>query len=148
LLALVANASAQPYPARPVTFIVPFPPGGGTDISARTVAAKLTDIWRQSVVIENRGGAAGILGADAAAKARPDGYTLLIVNVGIVSINPALYPKLPYDPDAAFVPVSLICELPFVLMASPKFGPNSVQELVAYAKANPDKVTYASSGLG
>ena len=95
LLALVANASAQPYPARPVTFIVPFPPGGGTDISARTVAAKLTDIWRQSVVIENRGGAAGILGADAAAKARPDGYTLLIDNVGIVSINPALYRSCP-----------------------------------------------------
>src|SRR3989440_13076 len=148
LLALVANALAQPYPAKPVTFIVPFPPGGGTDISARTVAAKLTDIWRQSVVIENRGGAAGILGADAAAKARPDGYTLLIVNVGIVSINPALYPKLPYNPNTAFAPISLLCELPFVLMASPSFPANSVQELVAYAKAKPDRVTFASSGQG
>src|SRR3954470_8493929 len=143
-----ALAAAQGYPARAVTFIVPFPPGGGTDISARTIAAKLGEMWKQSVVIENKSGAAGILGADAAAKARPDGYTLLIVNVGMVSINPALYPKLPYDADNAFVPISLICELPFVLMGSPKFAPNSVQELVAYAKANPDKVTFASSGQG
>src|SRR5256885_4304386 len=144
----LAFAAAQTYPAKPVTFVVPFPPGGGTDISARTVAAKLTEQWKQSVVVENRGGAAGIVGADAVAKARPDGYTLLIVNVGVTSINPALYPKLPYDPDKAFVPISLLCELPFVLMASPKFAPNSVKELVAYAKANPDKVTFASSGQG
>src|SRR6266850_1682832 len=115
-----ALAAAQTYPAKPVTFIVPFPPGGG----------------------------AGILGADAAAKARPDGYTLLIVNVGVTSINPALYPKLPYNPDTAFTPISLICELPFVLMASPSFPPSSVKELVAFAKANPDKVTFASSGQG
>src|SRR6266436_6577989 len=141
-------ALAQPYPAKPVTFIVPFPPGGGTDISARTIAAKLGEKWQQSVVVENKSGAAGILGADAAAKARPDGYTLLIVNVGITSINPALYAKLPYNPDTAFTPISLICELPFVLMASPSFPPNSVKELVAYAKANPDKVTFASSGMG
>ena len=140
-------AAAQ-YPAKPVTFIVPFPPGGGTDISARTIAAKLGEKWKQSVIVENKSGAAGILGADAAAKARADGYTLLIVNVGITSINPALYPKLPYNPDTAFVPVSLICELPFVLMASPSFPPNSVKELVAYAKANPGKVTFASSGMG
>src|SRR3981189_3761733 len=143
-----AMASAQTYPAKPVTFIVPFPPGGGTDISARTVAAKLTEKWKQSVVVENRAGAAGIVGTDAAAKARPDGYTLLIVNVGITSINPALYPKLPYNPETAFTPISLICELPFVLMASPSFPPGSVKDLVDYAKANPDKVTFASSGLG
>jgi tripartite-type tricarboxylate transporter receptor subunit TctC len=143
-----AVSMAQTYPAKAVTWIVPFPPGGGTDISARTVATKLTDKWKQSVVIENRSGAAGILGADAVAKARPDGYTLLIVNVGITSINPALYAKLPYNPDTAFTPVSLICELPFVLMASPSFPPNSVKELVAYAKANPEKVTFASSGQG
>ena len=144
----VALATAQTYPAKPVTWIVPFPPGGGTDISARTVAAKLAEKWHQSVVIENRGGAAGIVGADVAAKARPDGYTLLIVNVGITSINPTLYPKLPYNPDTAFKPISLLCELPFVLMASPSFPPNTVKELVAYAKANPEKVTFASSGSG
>ena len=145
---LATGALAQTYPAKPVTWIVPFPPGGGTDISARTVAAKLTEKWKQSVVIENRAGAAGIIGADAVAKARPDGYTLLIVNVGITSINPDLYPKLPYNPDTAFTPISLLCELPFVLMASPSFPANSVKELVAYAKANPGKVTFASSGQG
>jgi tripartite-type tricarboxylate transporter receptor subunit TctC len=148
LLQLAGAAWAQAYPQKPVTWIVPFPPGGGTDISARTVAAKLAEKWKQSVVIENRAGAAGIVGTDAAAKARPDGYTLLIVNVGIVSINPALYDKLPYDAEKAFVPISLLCELPFVLMASPKFPPNTLQELIAYAKANPGKVTFASSGQG
>ena len=149
LLALAAEALAQSYPSRAVTFIVPFAPGGGTDITARTVAAKLTQLWKgASVVVENRGGAGGVIGADAVAKARPDGHTLLIANVGTQSINPALYARLPYNPDTAFAPISLICELPFVLMASPKFPPNSVQELIAYAKANPDKVTYASSGSG
>src|SRR3954471_6825721 len=143
--ALSTLASGQAYPARPVTFIVPFPPGGGTDISARVVATKLSSKWPSPVVVENRGGAAGILGADAVAKARPDGYTLLIVNVGITSINPALYAKLPYNPDTAFTPVSLICELPFVLMASPKLAASAVQELVAYATANPDRVAFASS---
>ena len=150
-LPVLAHAQAG-YPNKTVTFIVPFAPGGGTDISARTVAAKLTALWSKSggsmVVVENRGGAGGILGADAVAKARPDGHTLLIANVGTQSINPTLYPKLPYNPDTAFAPISLICELPFVLMASPKFAPNTVKELVAFAKANPDKVTYASSGSG
>jgi tripartite-type tricarboxylate transporter receptor subunit TctC len=151
-LAAPALVHAQAYPAKPVTFIVPFPPGGGTDISARTVAAKLTALWTKSgganVIVENKPGAGGMLGADAVAKARPDGYTLLIANVGTQSINPSLYPKLPYNPDTAFAPISLICELPFVLMASPKLKANTVQELVAYAKANPDKVTFASSGSG
>src|SRR5438477_302451 len=148
LLVFAGGLGAQPYPSRPVTFIVPFAPGGGTDISARTVAAKLQQKWGQGVVIENRGGAGGVIGTDAAAKAKPDGYTLLIANVGITSINPALYARLPYNPDTAFTPISLICELPFVLMASPSFPPNSVKELIAYAKANPGKVTFASSGQG
>src|SRR3954466_9233407 len=148
LLAFSGGLGAQPYPSRPVTFIVPFAPGGGTDISARTVAAKLQQKWGQGVVIENRGGAGGVIGTDVVAKAKPDGYTLLIANVGITSINPALYTKLPYDSDKAFAPVSLICELPFVLMASPKLPASSVKELVTYAKANPEKVTYASSGQG
>ena len=153
---LPCSGLAQGYPVKPVTFIVPFAPGGGTDITARTIAAKLTQQWAKggaasaggTVVVDNRGGAGGVLGADAVAKARPDGYTLLIANVGTQSINPALYPKLPYNPDTAFAPVSLICELPFVLMASPKFAPNSVKELIAYAKASPGKVTFASSGPG
>jgi tripartite-type tricarboxylate transporter receptor subunit TctC len=148
LLFAPSLALAQAWPAKPVTFVVPFAPGGGTDISARTLGAKLQQMWGQGVVVENRGGAGGVIGADVVAKAKPDGYTLLIANVGITSINPALYAKLPYDPDRAFAPISLVCELPFVLMASPKLPANSVQELVAYARANPEKVTYASSGQG
>jgi tripartite-type tricarboxylate transporter receptor subunit TctC len=136
------------YPNKPVTFVVPFPAGGGTDIAARLVATKLTAKWGQSVVVENKAGAAGIVGADAVAKARPDGYTLLIGNVGTQSINPSLYAKLPYNPDTAFAPISLICELPFVLMATPSFAAKSPKELVAMAKADPDKVTFASSGSG
>src|SRR5260221_3488376 len=147
-LAVSGSVSAQAYPAKPVTFIVPFSPGGGTDITARTVAAKLTEKWKQSVIVENRGGAGGMIGAVAATKAKTHVTKLLIGNVGTQSINPTLYPKLPYDPDKAFAPISLICELPFVLMASPKFAPNSVKELVALARANPEKVTYASSGQG
>jgi tripartite-type tricarboxylate transporter receptor subunit TctC len=149
LLLATGGALAQSYPTRAVSFIVPFAPGGGTDITARTVAARLSQLWKtQSVVVENRGGAGGVIGADMVAKAKPDGYTLLIANVGTQSINPTLYARLPYNPDTAFAPVSLICELPFVLMASPKFAPNSVKELIAYATANPDKVSYASSGSG
>jgi tripartite-type tricarboxylate transporter receptor subunit TctC len=150
-LALSATAFAQSYPARPVTFVVPFAPGGGTDITARTVAAKLTQMWNKTghgIVVENRGGAGGVIGVDVVAKAKPDGHTLLIANVGTQSINPTLYSRLPYNPDTAFAPISLICELPFVLMASPKFAPSSVKELIALAGAQPDKVTYASSGSG
>ncbi len=148
-LAIAGSAFAQSdFPSRPVTFVVPFAPGGGTDISARTLAARVGTKWGKSIVVENRSGAGGILGAEAVAKARPDGYTLLVANVGITSINPALYSKLPYNPETAFTPVSLVCELPFVLMASPSFPPNSIKELVAYAKARPGTVTYASSGSG
>ena len=143
------DARAQSdFPSRPVTLIVPFAPGGGTDISARILAARVGSRWGKSVLVENRGGAGGILGAEVVAKAKPDGYTLLIANVGITSINPALYSKLPYNPDTAFTPVSLVCELPFVLMASPAFAPNSVRELVAFAKSKPGQVTFASSGSG
>ena len=143
-----AGPAAAGYPNKPVTFIVPFPAGGGTDIAARLVATRLTAKWGQSVVVENRAGAAGIVGADAVAKARPDGYTLLIGNVGTQSINPSLYAKLPYNPDTAFAPISLICELPFVLMATPSFPPKTPKELVTLAKAEPDKVSFASSGSG
>jgi tripartite-type tricarboxylate transporter receptor subunit TctC len=148
LLAAASSAVAQAWPAKPVTLIVPFAPGGGTDITARTIAARLTQKWGQSVIVENRGGAGGILGAEVVARAKPDGYTLLVANVGITSINPALYTKLPYNPDTAFMPISLVCELPFVLMASPSFPPNSIKELVAYSKAKPGAVTFASSGSG
>ena len=100
------------------------------------------------VVVDNRGGAAGLVGADLVAKARPDGYTLLIGNVGPQSINPSLYKKMPYDPDRAFAPVSLVAELPFVMMVSPTLPAKNVKEFVALAKATPDKLMFASSGSG
>jgi tripartite-type tricarboxylate transporter receptor subunit TctC len=148
LFAVATGSYGQAYPSRPVTFVVPFAPGGGTDITARTMATKLGQKWGQSVVVENRAGAGGIIGAEVVAKAKPDGYTLLISNVGITSINPALYAKLPYNAETAFAAISLVCELPFVLMASPSFPPNTVKELIAYAKAKPGEVTFASSGAG
>ena len=143
-----ACALGQSYPARPVTFIVPFPAGGGTDIAARVVATKLGVKWGQSVLVDNRAGAAGIVGADLVAKSRPDGYTLLVANVGTQSINPFLYARLPYKADTAFTPIAQLVELPFVLMASPSFAPMTPKELVAMAKADPDRVTFASSGSG
>lgn len=145
---LAQVADGQAYPARAVTVIVPFPPGGGTDIGARLVAQKLSLKWGQSVVVENRGGAAGLLGADAVAKAKPDGYTLLVGNVGTQSVNPALYAKMPYNPDTAFEPITMIAELPLVLLVTPSLPYRSVQEVIAAAKAEPGKISYASSGAG
>lgn len=142
------SQSVTTYPTRPVTLVVPFAPGGGTDIGARLIANKLTQKWGQSVIVDNKGGAGGVVGVDIVAKAKADGYTLLFGNVGTQSINPALYKKLPYNPDTAFAPVSLVAELPFFLLTSTSFTPKSVKDLVAYAKTNPDKVTFASSGNG
>ncbi len=145
-LAVLAQPQAA-YPTRPVTFVVPFSPGGGTDIAARLLANKLGQKLGQSVVVENRPGAGGVLAADAVAKARPDGYTLLIANVGTQSINPWLY-KLPYDADKAFAPISLFADLPFALVVNPAVPAKTPKELIALAKAAPEKYTYASSGNG
>ncbi len=149
LLSLVATAvfAQQPYPTKPVTIVVPFSPGGGTDIGARLIAQKLTAKWGQTVIIDNRTGAGGLLGADLVAKAKPDGYTLLVGNVGTQAINQSLY-KMPYNADTAFAPISMIADLPFVMMASTAVPANNVKEFVALAKADPGKRTYASSGQG
>lgn len=152
-LALVGAAPAwaqtvAPWPTRPVTIVVPFAPGGGTDIGTRIVAQKLAQMWGQSVVIDNRGGAGGNLGLDLVSRARPDGYTLLTGNVGTQSINPALYRKLSYNPDTAFTPIGLFAELPFVLAATVSLPAANARELVTLAKAQPDRLTYASSGIG
>jgi len=141
-------AQAGVYPDRAVSIVVPFPPGGGTDVGARLIAQKLSARWGQPVIIENKGGAAGMIGSDFVARAKPDGYTLLIGNIGTFSINPSLYKKLPYDPDKAFAPISMIAELPFFLLVAPSFKANNIKELIAFAKANPGVVTYASSGSG
>ncbi len=148
LQAISSMAYSQTYPTRPVTLVVPFAPGGGTDIGARLIANKLTQKWGQTVVVDNKGGSGGVIGVNIVAQAKADGYTLLFGNVGTQSINPALYKKLPYNPETAFAPVSLVAELPFFLMSSPSFAPKSIKDLIAFAKANPEKVTYASSGNG
>jgi tripartite-type tricarboxylate transporter receptor subunit TctC len=147
-LAGAAQAQAQAWPKKPVTVVVPFAPGGGTDIGTRIVAQKLSQLWGQPVVVDNRGGAGGTGGLDLDARARPDGYTLLTGNVGTQSINPTLYKKLSYNPDTAFTPIGLFAELPFVLAATTSLPAKNAGELVALAKAQPDKLTYASSGNG
>ena len=147
-LSLAGPAQAQAWPAKPVTIVVPFAPGGGTDIGTRIVAQKLSQLWGQSVVVDNRAGAGGNVGLDVVSRARPDGYMLLTGNVGTQSINPTLYKKLSYNPDTAFTPIGLFAELPFVLAATNSLPVKNVRELIAMAKAAPDKLTYASSGNG
>jgi len=139
---------AGSFPTRAVTMIVPFPPGGGTDTGARIVAQKLGAKWGQTVIVENKGGAAGAIGADAVAKAKPDGYTIMMGNIGTQAINPSLYKKLPYDPATAFAPISLVAELPLAMMVHPAVPANSAKEFVALAKSQPGKLSYSSSGAG
>jgi tripartite-type tricarboxylate transporter receptor subunit TctC len=149
LLSIGGLACAQDaWPSKPVTIVVPFAPGGGTDIGTRIVAQKLSQLWGQSVVVDNRGGAGGNVGLDYVSRAKPDGYTLMTGNVGTQSINPTLYKKLSYNPDTAFVPIGLFAELPFVLAVTNSLPANNVRELVALAKASPEKYSYASSGNG
>ena len=146
--AAAATAAAQ-YPARTVTMVVPFPPGGGTDTGARFLAQRLAQKWGQAVVVENKPGAAGALGADLVSKAKPDGYTLLMGNFGTQSINPTLYgKKLAYNPDTAFVAVTLVADLPLVLLVNPSVPAPSAKELIALARAQPGRITYSSSGSG
>lgn len=148
-LALAAcSALAQAYPTRPVTIVVPFSPGGGSDTGARMLAQKLSDKWGQPVVVENKAGAAGMVGADHVSRAKPDGYTLLVGNIGTQAINGSLYKKMAYDPVTGFAPVSLIAELPLVMLVHPSVPAKTPQELIAYIKTQPGKVSYSSSGAG
>jgi len=150
LLLAWTGALAQPstWPARPVTMVVPFPPGGGTDTGARLIAQKLSAKWGQQVVVENKGGAAGQIGVDLVAKAKPDGYTILMGNIGTQAINPSLYPRLPYDPDKAFAPISLVAELPLAMMVNPGVPAKTAPEFVALARSQPGRLSYSSSGAG
>ena len=142
------SATAQTYPTRPVRFIVPFPPGGAVDIVTRIVAAAMTETLGQPVVVENRSGAGGTVGADAASKAPPDGYTLLSGGIATHGIAPALYSKLGYDAVRDFAPLSMIGTTPNVLVVNPAFPARNVAELVAQAKAAPGKLSYGSPGVG
>jgi len=137
---------AQNYPNRAIRIVVPYPPGGGTDVVARTIAQKMNEMMGQPVVVDNRAGANGIIGTDAVVKSMPDGYTVLITLATHV-INPALYAKLPYGSDD-FAPVTLLAEYPFVITVHPSLPVKNLKEFVAFAKARPGQLTYASSGNG
>ncbi len=157
MLTLLACASGSPaysadlapaYPNRPIRLIVPFPPGGGTDIVARAIVVKLAEGWGQQIIIDNRGGAGGVIGADTVAKSTPDGYTLLFGTPGALVINPLLNSKLPYDAMRDFAPVSLLALNPQLLAVHNSLPVNTVKELIALAKAQPGKLNYASVGEG
>lgn len=142
------GAYADNYPSKPIKMIVPFPAGGTTDILARIVGQELTKAWGQQVIIENRPGAGGNIGADVVAKSAPDGYTLLMGTVGTHGINVSLYKKMPYDAVKDFAPVTLVAAVPNLLVVHPSVPAKSVKELIDYAKKNPGKLSFASSGNG
>ncbi len=150
VLAAIAGggALAQPFPAKTVRIVVPFPPGGGLDIVARVLGPKLTEGWGQQVVVDNRAGASGIIGTELAARAAPDGYTLFMGTMGNFTVNPHLFAKMPVNPLRDLAPVSLIVAVHFVLVAHPSLPVRNVKELVALAKTRPGQINYSSSGAG
>lgn len=143
-----AQTAAQNYPQKPIRMIVPFTPGGSTDILARSIGQELSKAWGQSVIIENIAGAGGSIGADKAAKSPADGYTLLMGHIGTLAVNPSLYPKLPYNPVKDFAPVAWVARVPNVLVVNPNVPAKNVQELVALAKSKPGQLSYGSGGNG
>jgi tripartite-type tricarboxylate transporter receptor subunit TctC len=147
-VAAVRPAAAQEFPNRPITLIVPFPPGGSTSIVGRIVADKLSDELGQQIVVDNRGGAGGSIGTRAVAKSAPDGYTIVLGYTGTLAIGPSLYSNVGYDPRKDFAAIGRIGTAPNTLVVHPSFAVHSVAELVAYAKANPGKVNYGSAGVG
>jgi len=141
-------ASAQDYPNRPITLVVPFPPGGSTTIVGRIIAEKMSEVLGQSIVVDNRGGAGGTLGSRAVAKSAPDGYTILLGYSGTLAIGPTLYGNVGYDPRKDFDPIGRIGTAPNTLVVHPSVPVHSVSELIAYAKASPDAINYGSAGIG
>lgn len=144
----MGSAFAETFPSKPVTFVVPFPPGGPTDAMARTLAVALTDALGQSVIVENKSGAGGNIGADMVARAKPDGYTIMFGTSGPLAINKSLYKKIGYDPQSSFAPVIRVGHLPNILVVNPKVQASTVQELIAQDKAQPRSLNFASSGNG
>jgi tripartite-type tricarboxylate transporter receptor subunit TctC len=142
-----APAQATAYPTRAVRIVVPYPPGGGTDVIARVIAQKMGEAFGQTVVVDNRPGANGIIGTDQVAKARPDGYTLL-VTIATHAINPSLYAKLPFDAAKDLVPVTLLADYPYVIVVHPSLPARTIRDFIALAKARPGELAYASSGNG
>jgi tripartite-type tricarboxylate transporter receptor subunit TctC len=148
LLALAWPAAAQDYPSRPITLIVPYPPGGGVDAMARVLGDKLSAALGQQVVVDNRGGAGGNIGTRAVAKSAPDGYTLLLGHTGTISINPSLYANAGYDPRRDFAPIGLMATMPVALLGHPSFAPRTIAEVIAYARDNPGKLNVGTSAIG
>jgi tripartite-type tricarboxylate transporter receptor subunit TctC len=146
-LSAVQVASAQGYPNRPVRVIVPFAPGGATDIVTRVVAQRLTEVWGQTVVVDNRAGAGGNIGADLTAKANADGYTLLMTSGSIVTANPLLFKKLTYNPDKDLVAITNVASGPQVIAVNPSFGAKTLKEFIALAKGKPRGLSYGSAGV-
>lgn len=146
--AMAQGAPAGTYPDKPLRLIVPFPPGGGNDILGRAVGQRLTQVLGQQIVVDNRGGAGGALGATIAANATPDGYTLFLGSLGNLVQNPVLKKNLSYNPIRDFAPISVLATSAFILVVNPKVEAKSVQELIALAKANPGKLSFASAGTG
>ena len=143
-----AGAQAQSYPAKPIRLILPFPPGGGTDVVGRLLAQKLGQALGQQVIVDNRAGAGGRIGTDLVAKSLPDGYTLLLATSSVMGTGPALYQKLPFDMPKDFAPISLVAYTAYVLVVHPSVPAKSVKDLVMLAKSKPGRLTYASSGAG
>lgn len=147
-LLLLCSAWVQAFPTKPVRIIIGFPPGGGIDIVARLIQPKLSEGLGQTVVVENRPGANGVLGMDAAAKAAPDGHTIFLGTLGNFSVNPALYPNLPFNVDKQFTPLTQLASVSFILYTNPNITAKTVPELVAFAKASSNPLTFSSSGSG
>jgi tripartite-type tricarboxylate transporter receptor subunit TctC len=147
-MAFATAAAAQNFPSKPVRVVITYPPGGSTDVVGRALAAKLTEALGQQVVVDNRGGAGGIIGSDIVAHATPDGYTVLLGTSAGMSINPLLHKKLPYDVQRDFAPISLVVINPQALVAHPALPANNVQELIKLARAKPGQINYASPGVG
>lgn len=147
-LPAVAAEDVQKYPSKPIRLVVPFTPGGSTDILARVIGQKLTEAWGRQVVIDNRPGAGGNIGVELVAKSAADGYTLVMGHIGTFGVNPTLYPKLPYDPLKDFQPVTLVALVPNMLSVNPGVPAKSVKELVALAKAKPGTINFGSGGNG
>jgi tripartite-type tricarboxylate transporter receptor subunit TctC len=144
----LANAHAAGYPEKPITAIVPFPPGGSTDTIARAIGPGVQAALGQMLVVENKPGATGAIGAAAVRNARPDGYTILVASIGVYAVNPILQKNITYDPSRDFDLLTVAVRAPNVLVAAPSFPANTVQELIAQLKKNPEKITFASSGAG
>jgi tripartite-type tricarboxylate transporter receptor subunit TctC len=143
---LAVSAIAQTFPDRPIKLVVPFPPGGVTDIVARTLSVKLTEELKQPVIVENRAGASGAIGAEAAARSAPDGYTWLMGNISTLAINQWTMAKLNYNPSSSFEPVAMVAVQPLLVAVNPTVPVNTLSELVAYAKKNPGKLNYGTAG--